>query len=177
MIANKKSIPMLITLVLLLFVIIEIVPPYQEVQIQEVPHQEIATMSIPTPELKSIDILMQDIIDNNIGNKQHYSMEGSAKDVHVCGNMAVEQCMHIQSNYKYETGITLLWCKYNGDSHAQTWVIIDTERYVIESTSDCYWSEEDHKNEFGSDYKICFVTLSKGKEHVKSASEYYRTGN
>lgn len=137
-------------------------------------------VATPTPEatiiLIPIELLLNDIIINDPANKDFYSLDGGSIDVHVCGKMACEQCEYIKTNYEYKTGITLLWHKYGGISHAQTWVIIDDNRYILESTYDYYWIEKDHYNKFNNEYKIKFVTLSKGKEMVKESDEYTRKG-
>ena len=128
------------------------------------------------PELDPVDLLLKQIIEEDVGNKGHYSMVGTSKDVDICGNKACEQAEWIADNYGYDVGIVILWSKYQGSSHAQTWVVIDNERYIFESTDDDYWTEEEHQNEFGEQYKICFHTVKKGLEHTKAAAEYYRTG-
>ena len=45
----------------------------------------------PTPEFKPVEILSNDIATNNVANKDHYTMIGGSKDVHICGNMADSQ--------------------------------------------------------------------------------------
>ena len=133
---------------------------------------------IPTPTLAKIDLLFNDIIENNIANKNHYSIVGGSKDVHICGNMACEQAEWIRDNdnYEYGVGVVALWNKCIGDNHAQTWVVIDNERYIIESISNRYWTEADHRAEFKNRYKITFVSISKGREHTKSSAEIIREG-
>jgi hypothetical protein len=133
-------------------------------------------ISTPTPELDPIDILFNRIVENTIANKSHYSKIGGSEDVHVCGNMACEQAEWIKDNYGYDVGIVILWSKCGDVGHEQTWVVIDNERYVIESTSNKYWTEPEHKDQFGELYKICFVSIQKGREHVKATAEYIRTG-
>lgn len=135
--------------------------------------EEIATYLPPND---PIDNILNDIINNDVANKDHYSHNGGAKDVHVCGNMACEQAEWIEANYEYDVGITLLWSKFGNVGHAQTWVIIDDERYILESVHNEYWNESVHKDKFGDEYKICFNTIKKGKEHTKSSSEYTRIG-
>lgn len=127
-----------------------------------------------TNPLSLIDILQNDLIINNIADKESYNMVGNAKDVHICGNMAVEQSEYIITKYDYSSGICLLWCKYNGESHAQTWVDIDEERFILESTSHMYWNQLEHQKVFGDRYKICFSSLKKGKEMAKQSSEFWR---
>jgi hypothetical protein len=133
-------------------------------------------ISISTPELDPIDILLHNIVENNVANKSYYSMLGGSKDVHICGNMACEQSEWIADNYGYETGVVILWGKHQEVGHGQTWVVIDNERYVIESTNNKYWSESDHKDQFGKLFKICFVSIQKGREHTKATAEYCRSG-
>ncbi len=85
----------------------------------------------------------------------------------------------IQSEYLieegYEAGIVLLWCKCLGDHHAQSWVRIDNETFIIESTSDIYWRDWAHKTVFDRDYKIQFVSIKKGYEYAKASSEMFHT--
>lgn len=148
---------------------------YEPYYIPDIPRTSLP-VPIPTPKFEPVEILLNDIIENNVTNKSHYTMIGGSKDVHVCGNMACEQAEWIADNYGYETGIVILWAKHQGESHAQTWVMIDDDQYIFESTFDTYWSESDHRNRFGGSNKICFVSIKKGREHVKATAEYIRKG-
>jgi hypothetical protein len=135
------------------------------------------TVLDPEPETKPVDILLADIIKNDVANKSYYNKIGGSKDVHICGNMACEQAEWIADNYGYETGVVLLWNSGQDASHAQTWVMIDDDRYIFESTTyNAYWNESDHKDQFGGSNQIRFVPLKKGREHAKAASEWYRSG-
>ena len=130
----------------------------------------------PTDRLMPVDILLNDLIANDVADKDNYTKAGGAKDVHICGNMAVEQANWIEDEYGYEVGVVLMWYKFLGDGHASTWVIIDDERYIIESTSHTWWTEAEHKAMFGELYKIRFVPTKKGAEHAKLSAELYRSG-
>jgi hypothetical protein len=130
----------------------------------------------PKPETKPVDILLADIIKNDVASKSYYTKIGGSKDVHICGNMACEQAEWIAHNYGYETGAVLLWSDEQDESHMQTWVMINDERYIFESTNNMYWGEPDHKDRFGGSNCIRFVPIKKGREHTKAAAEYYRGG-
>lgn len=146
----------------------------------EINENTIAIAPTATPDslqkLKPVDMLFADIIRNGVASKSYYTKIGGSKDVHICGNMACEQAEWIADNYGYETGVVLLWNNGQDESHAQTWVMIDDERYIFESTNNMYWGESDHKKHFGGSNQIRFVPTKKGREHAKASAEYYRSG-
>jgi len=150
-------------------------PIIEDYEIPDIPQTPLPTPT-PTPKFEPVEILLNDVIKNNVANKSHYTMVGGAKDVHVCGNMACEQAEWIKDNYGYETGVVILWAKHQEIGHGQTWVVIDDERYVFESTNDAFWTEYNHNEQFSESYKICFVSTKKGREYTKESAEFCRTG-
>ena len=119
-----------------------------------------------------IEALINDITLNNPAEKARYNIHpDDPADVNVCMNMAVAQTVWISDNYHYDTGIVMLWNKYLGDNHAQTWVDINGTRYIIDSTSNYYWDAEDHDRYCGDRYKIQFTSIKKGLELEKENNE------
>lgn len=119
-----------------------------------------------------IESLIADLILHNPARKAQYAHHPDKVDeVHVCANMAVEQAEWIIGNYDYDVGIVMLWNKYIGDSHVQTWVDVNDTRYVIDSTSNYYWNVEKHESQWGSKYKIQYTTVKKGLELEKANNE------
>jgi len=137
-------------------------------------------IGIPTPRdipepieaPEAIDLIMADISQNNIANKSEYSIHTQyGSDIYVCSHIACRQSEYLVEK-GYNAGVVILWAKHLGtDHHAQSWVEIDNETYVIESISNIYWQKWAHKTVFDWDYKIRFVSLEKGWEHAKVSSE------
>lgn len=153
---------------------IAIVPGFTEKEVIENYEQDIETVEFSVPrEPTEIESLINNLILNNPANKGQYKIHPDKIDeVHVCMNMAVEQTEWISENYGYETGIVMLWNKYLGDNHAQTWVDINETRYVIDSTSNYYWTVDKHAVHWGDRYKTQFTNVKKGLELEKENNEW-----
>jgi hypothetical protein len=132
----------------------------------------IAVEFSPVREPTEIESLINDLILHNPARKAQYAHHPDKVDeVHVCANMAVDQAEWIIGNYDYDVGIVMLWNKYLGDNHVQTWVDVNDTRYVIDSTSNYYWNVEKHESQWGSKYKIQYTTVKKGLELEKANNE------
>lgn len=113
--------------------------------------------------------LMNNFIANDVGNKSDgYQYSG----IHI----ALLMCEYIQANYEYTTGTVCLWYNSNGYiDHAQTWVEINNEKYIIETlfnTKDNrIYNVSEHKRIWDDRYKIQFTSLEKGYEHHKKYVE------
>ena len=126
----------------------------------------------PVREPTEIESLINDLMLYNPARKAQYAHNpDNVDDVHVCVNMAVEQAEWIIENHDYEVGIVILWNKYLGDNHAQTWDDVNETRYVIDSTSNYYWTEAKHANHWDDKYKIQYTTIEKGLELEKASNE------
>jgi len=122
--------------------------------------------------ISEIELLVQEIEQKNVGDKSNYVMyPDKTEDAHVCINMAIEQAEWIVNNRNYDVEIALLYNKHIGDNHVQTAVTIDGLTYVIDSVSDRYWDIDAHSDNFGENYKICLVSIKKGKELEKENNE------
>ena len=132
----------------------------------------------PAREQTEIESLVNDVMCKNPANKGTYSHNpDKVSDVHVCINMAVDQAIWITENYEYDVGIVLLHRKTAGDNHAQTWVIVDDVQYVIDSTSNYYWTVDRHVDYWGTTYKIQYTTIKKGQEIEKENNEWLNNKN
>lgn len=122
-------------------------------------------------------ILVNDIILNNIGDRLHYVPKHIAEtpgDIHVGIHIAIKMCEYIQNNYKYNTGVVILWSESGKFDHAQVWVEINNTTYIIETlynVDNIVYTVNDHEVIWDDQYKIRFVTLKKGYEHMKRYSE------
>lgn len=122
-------------------------------------------------EKQPIELLMEEIVTNDVCNKSAYAIDTErGSDVYCCIHLACEQAEYLKSK-GYDAGVIIIWNKHAGMSHAQTWMIIDNERYILESVYDRFWTEEDHRDEFSNRYKICFMSIQKGREWAKVSSE------
>ncbi len=129
---------------------------------------------ILTPELNSIDILINDIIKNNIGNKFNYGMgNGGASEYRYSYQIACEQGEYIKDNYNYTCGMVDISDKLYLYGYAQTWVFIDNTTYIIDSMSNTYWTQGDHQIEFNNT-RIDLFSLQKGREYAKCMAESWR---
>ena len=126
----------------------------------------------PVREPTEIESLINDIMLYSPAGKTRYAHNpDSVKDVHISINKAIDQAEWIIGNYNYETGIVMMWNKYIGDDHAQTWVDVNGTRYVIDSTSNYYWTVEKHADHWSSKYKIQYTTVQKGLQFEKESNE------
>ncbi|MEA3283200.1 MAG: hypothetical protein U9Q68_11740 [Euryarchaeota archaeon] len=122
---------------------------------------------------KPIVILMSEITTQGVANKSDYTIfTKRPEDVYVCTHIACRQAEWIADNYRYETGVTMLW-SYVNDSHARTWVEIGNETYVIESIDDQYWTEDEHERIFSDQFEIEFVTTAQGWIYAIESSEAF----
>lgn len=99
-----------------------------------------------------------------------YTARGS--DVHVCIHYACDMAERLES-INCCAGVTVLWRKYDDASHAQTWVILDGVRYIIEPQTGEWWVESAHGAKYDERFKVCFLSVSKGREYAKSATELF----
>lgn len=129
----------------------------------------------PTGDMPLIQAVVDDLIDSNVCDKSAYAIyTDRGADVYVCIHMAVQQAEYLKIG-GYDTGVVMLWYKHGSMNHAQTWVIIYGERYILESVDDRYWNEEDHSTKFSDKYKIQFVSIQKGREYGKCSTEVLHT--
>lgn len=129
----------------------------------------------PTGDMPLIQAVVDDLIDSKVCDKSAYAIyTDRGTDVYVCIHMAIQQAEYLNSK-GYDAGVVIIYNKYDGNDHAQTWVIIDSKRYILESIDNRYWTEEDHSIKFSHDYKIQFISIQKGKEYAKQATEWYHT--
>ena len=132
----------------------------------------------PVREPTEIESLINDLMLHNPADKTRYAHHPDAVDeVHVCVNMAIEQAEWIIENYDYDVGIVILHNRYAGDNHAQTWVDVNGTRYVIDSTSNYYWTEEGHVSQWKAQYGIQYTNLEKGRELEKANNEMLNNKN
>ena len=119
-----------------------------------------------------IESLINDLMLYTPAGKTRYNHNpNKTEDVHISINKAIDQAEWIIGNYNYETGIVMMWNKYIGDDHAQTWVDVNGTRYVIDSTSNYYWTVEKHADHWSSKYKIQYTTVQKGLQFEKESNE------
>jgi len=120
-----------------------------------------------------IAVLISYIITEGVANKSDYTIfTKRPEDVYVCTHISCRQAEWIADNYRYRTGVVMLWSNVN-DSHARTWVEIGNETYVIESIDDQYWAKDEHERIFSDQFEIEFVTTAQGRIHATESSEAF----
>ena len=153
-------------------IIIKHTPGNDEPEIIDIEFRPPKTSYTPR-ERNEIENLMNDIMLENPARKAQYARSpNKIEDVHVSLNMAIDQAEWIRENYDYNVGIVMLWRGYLGTNLAQTWVDVNGTRYVIDSTSNYYWTVDEHESQWHHDYKIQYTTIKKGLEHEKENNEY-----
>lgn len=109
-------------------------------------------------ERSSIEI----VIDTYIGDREYVIYPKNRSDVYVCSHYGCNMAQALIDD-GYNAGVI----HDNTENHILTWINLNGTRYAIEPQTGEYWLSDEYKLTHNIDY----VSLSKGKEFVKSSSE------